>query len=598
MARARIAASSPELAVSLEHKTNQQAMLPETLVTINSMQQELPSIPLAAKGAVIWNAEQQQAIKMIGNGESLIIVGSAGTGKTTLVKEGLRILSQQAYMPVFTKANETDSLLMGTSGIIVCSFTKTAVNNIAKAIANAANTATIHKLIEFKPVLYSETDNEGNIVTKRSFEPARNKENLLPAELVTIIIEEAGIVNIRLFNQLLEAIPDYQAVQFIFLGDLFQLDPPYDPAILGYALDCLPVVELTQVYRQALDSPILKFAIDIKNQETWGSQNFAAISKYCDKTDSSLTVKPWKHKIDSFTATKQAAIFIEKEWKAGRYNPETATIILPFGAAANSKEKEAAFGSLNLNRYIADFIGRSRAAVVHEVIAGFNKCYLAVGDHIAYQKVRGVITEIKKNGSYMGKLSPAPASIHLDRWGYNSGGIESADIEEASDSCLAEMDRLLAAASSDNKEALRYASHIVLCTLEDGREIELSSTGDFSFQVFDFSYSQTCYKAQGGEWETVYIFTHKSHAVMLCNEFYYTAVTRARKHLYLICEPDHLMNAVKKQSIAGSNWREKVLHFTTARKREQLMPFTELLGWLGWQKEQTKKINVATNQGE
>lgn len=534
-----------------------------------------------------WNREQQAAIDLIASGKSCCIVGSAGTGKTTLVKEAIKLLAQNPSTMLITSSSETEVLQVGMPAIVACSFTKTAVANINRAIDGAVATATIHKLIEFKPQFYEVWNEEtSQMQNKRIFEPTRNRHKPLPSALKTIIVEESGIVNIRLFDQLIAALPNPAEVQFIFLGDLFQLDPPYDPAILGYALNYLPVVELTQVYRQALESPILKFAIDIKNQQTWGGQHLESLNRTCSETGSSLTVKHWKHRLDSFKATSEAAKFIEKEWKAGRYEPSKCSIITPFGATLNSKDKEAAFGSFNLNKYIANFLGKNREAVVYEVIAGFNKHYLAVGDHVSVAKIRGEITKITRNGIYLGKISPQPPSKHLDRFGFNSEGANFNDLLEENDADTErEMDRLLSAASADNSEAIRNASHVITVELEDGSEVELRTSGEFSPATFDFSYAQTCYKAQGGEWESVYIFTHKSHAVSLCNEFFYTAATRARKHLTLICEPDHLLNPVKKQAIPGSNWQEKKEYFNSPKKLESIKPFENLCIWLAEMKQ-------------
>ena len=48
--------------------------------------------------------------------------------------------------------------------------------------------------------------------------------------------------------------------QEIFIGDLRQLPPVFGPAILGFKMSLLPVIELTEVYRQALLSPIIRLA--------------------------------------------------------------------------------------------------------------------------------------------------------------------------------------------------------------------------------------------------------------------------------------------------------------------------------------------------
>ena len=66
------------------------------------------------------------------------------------------------------------------------------------------------------------------------------------------------MIPVDLFNLLMDACPHNP--QLIFLGDIQQLPPVFGLAILGYKMVELPLVELTEVYRQALDSPIISLA--------------------------------------------------------------------------------------------------------------------------------------------------------------------------------------------------------------------------------------------------------------------------------------------------------------------------------------------------
>ena len=68
------------------------------------------------------------------------------------------------------------------------------------------------------------------------------------------------MISVDLFHQIYIALENPQSVQFIFLGDIQQLPPVFGSAILGYKMLSLPTIELTQVYRQALESPIIRLA--------------------------------------------------------------------------------------------------------------------------------------------------------------------------------------------------------------------------------------------------------------------------------------------------------------------------------------------------
>jgi exodeoxyribonuclease-5 len=59
-----------------------------------------------------------------------------------------------------------------------------------------------------------------------------------------------------------------------------------------------------------------------------------------------------------------------------------------------------------------------------------------------------------------------------------------------------------------------------------------------------YAYALTCHKAQGGQWQNVFIDLSYIPADALGTDFYrwlYTAITRARRNLYLIAPPDLLM---------------------------------------------------------
>ncbi len=94
------------------------------------------------------------------------------------------------------------------------------------------------------------------------FEPARGENFKLDENIKVIILDEAGTIPIDLFDLLIKALPDPSQVQFIYLGDLAQNPPVFGAAVLGYKGLEHPdsTIELTQVYRQALESPIIRLA--------------------------------------------------------------------------------------------------------------------------------------------------------------------------------------------------------------------------------------------------------------------------------------------------------------------------------------------------
>jgi exodeoxyribonuclease V alpha subunit len=74
-------------------------------------------------------------------------------------------------------------------------------------------------------------------------------------------------------------------------------------------------------------------------------------------------------------------------------------------------------------------------------------------------------------------------------------------------------------------------------------------------------YAITVHKAQGSEWKKVFLILHQSHNIMLQRELLYTAVTRAKENLYVICEPEHFTIGVERQRIKGNTLFEKAEYF-------------------------------------
>lgn len=512
------------------------------LATLPASQQQLSS------NGMTFNYRQTEAINLALTGASFCLIGAAGTGKTTAVRELCKQLVLADKAPLLKE--DTNVLKAGTPGIVCVSFTNVAVINIARNMQGAVACQTIHSLLEFSPVTYEVIAEDGSIKNTMRFEPKRNRFNPLPAELVTIVIEEASMVGTDLFALLLDALPHANSMQFIVLGDINQLPPVYDTAILGFKMLELPIIELTEVYRQALNSPIITLAHDVKNGITHCEAGLRSPKCNVDAGEhGKLTIKPWKKKLDSFDACKLAGQFIVAAIEASEFDPDKDMVLIPF-----NKD----FGTLEFNRYIAQHLGMKRQEVVHEVIAGFNKYYLAVGDRVLVNKRFGVITRIAKNGSYFG-MQPQEASIHLNRWGFNTDTHAKKLAATAVTGSIDDIDSLLVA-MNDVEDRKLQTSHLVDVRLE-GREADdtLSTSSEINGMLF--SYALTVHKAQGSEWRKVVCFFHQSHNVMLCRELLYTAITRAREELIVVCEPNHFTKAVQTQRIKGNTLLEKAEFF-------------------------------------
>jgi len=268
---------------------------------------------------------------------------------------------------------------------------------------------------------------------------------------------------------------------------------------------------------------------------------------------SRVTLQPWKQKFTDAQANSLLGSFFKGQYSKGEYDPIEDQILIPF-------HKEGAGGinvcAIELNRHIGTMLARHNDREVFQVYAGFETKHFSVGDTCIFDKADCVILSIKRNKGYYGK-TPALASKTLDYWGHDPEHRLRVTAELESD----DADHLLFMTSTQfdvngDKERVTQASHtIVLRMLDADVEETISSSGDIN--KLELSYAMTVHKAQGSEWRRVYVCIHHSHAVSLSRELLYTAVTRAKEELHVICERDTFVKGVLNQVIKGDTLEAK-----------------------------------------
>ena len=516
-----------------------------------------------------FNAEQRNAIEAALQAKSFCLIGAAGTGKTTVTQEIIQQLQQSAHVLPLTEG--TKHLVQEAPGIVVLGFTNKAVNNIKKKLPEhiARHCLTFHKVLEFQPVYYDVEDEETGATRKSmQFEPKFCQAVKLP-HISTVIIEEGSMVGTDLFAQFIAALPYPQRTQFIFLGDLNQLPPIFGPSILGFKLNELLTVELTHVYRQALQSPIISLATSIRlNLTKFGRpgkleegqhylpSNLADTVKLDNGEHGVVTLHPWKKRVDWENANAMMKKFIPTLIETGKYNPDEDMILIPFNKQ---------FGTLEVNRIIADYLGKKREAVVYEVRARYDTSYWAVGDRVMVDRHEAIITDIYETPGYAGK-STRKASTTMDRWGKDPKNDEQ---PEARKMTAEEIHNILdKLAVERDEESKNLASHTITVMIGDTGETKtLKSAGEINSMTF--GWALTVHKSQGSEWQRVFLFLHNSHAKgsLLSRELLYTAVTRAKHELYVICEGDmgkytnSIIRAADRPVITGTTLKEKAEWF-------------------------------------
>lgn len=541
-------------AIQKNSSTKQLQTIPEEIQELSSLFEPAKERE-SAKIDVILTTGQEEASLLLLSGKSCCIIGAAGTGKTT----GIRIAIQRArdLGKVSPFSSSSKYLVEGLPSIAVVSYTNKAVANIRRGMPKDITCVTAHKMIEFQPIYFELLNSEGEMQKTMRFEPARHRFNKLP-HIDILIFEEASTISVPLFKQIQEALSG--STQYIFLGDIQQLPPVYGPAILGFKMLELPVVELKEVMRQALDSPVLAFAWEILKGKPL---SISDISKRFD-TPGQFKIRPWKKRLTSFNAMHVASLLVNQFIDGGEYDPINDMILIPY---AKNRSKESFFCTDELNRSIAEKLGRDRNAIVHEVIAGFNKFYYAVGDKILVNKQEAFIQKISRNADYIGK-EPLEPSEKMNRSGQytfdtKEEAKESLQGKEANLSMDEIEHKMLVLAMQDSgqvEERKNQGSHVLHCKfLDSEEETDVRTTGEYA--ETGFAYALTVHKAQGSEWKRVILLLHNTHSPHVSRELLYTACTRARESLYIICEPDHFEKGILRQRIKGNTLEEKAEFF-------------------------------------
>jgi len=558
-----LATASAQLAQESEQISNEEGRILEVVSTTHSV----PSGATDKYGhAITYNIRQQEAINLISSGRSCVVIGAAGTGKTTIQKGSTAALILSGLVQPLESSYDHKHLKAGQPGIAICAYTRRATNNIRRNLSEDLQQCclTIHKLLEYEPVEYYVTDAEGRERKTMRFEPTRNAENPLPSSLKTIIIEESSMVSYELFAELRAACPHNP--QYVFLGDIQQLPPVFGSAILGFKMLELPVVELTEVYRQALESPILSLAHrilsgkpiicgtkEIKNEkpskvDKHGNTVYKTVTTSIPdfgpqfNVPAKLTLHPWHKKISAENATETLAKFFIKSIDQGKYNPETDGILIPFNKSCGTDE---------LNKHLATKLAQRAFRPVFEIIHGWKRSYYSVGDKVLFEREDGVIEDIYENPQYVG-IKPREASLDMNYWGHGAAQADADDIDGFLES--------VAVGEDDGDKKQRAASHIIkLKLLDSERIVHVKSAGEVDALIL--GYAITVHKSQGSEWAKVYLCFHHTHATMIQRELLYTAVTRAKEELFCICEPDTFEKGINRQRIKGSSWQEKAEYF-------------------------------------
>lgn len=176
-------------------------------------------------------AEQRRAVEMGLTAKVLVVTGGPGTGKTTLIRGIVEILTRK----------ELKVQLAAPTG------------RAAKRLSEACgghDARTIHRLLEFDP-------HTGSFL--------RGPDRPLAGDV--LILDEVSMLDVVLAHRVLEAVADEG--RLILVGDVDQLPSVGPGRVLSDLIDsgAVEVVRLTEIFRQARESLIVTNAHRIRKGE-------------------------------------------------------------------------------------------------------------------------------------------------------------------------------------------------------------------------------------------------------------------------------------------------------------------------------------------
>ncbi len=163
---------------------------------------------------------QVAALRLAVEAKVLVITGGPGVGKTTLVNSVLKVLGAKGVQ------------------VALCAPTGRAAKRLTESTGLDAR--TIHRLLEADPKTGGFKRGEAH-----------------PLDCDLLVVDECSMVDVPLMRALLQALPDEAAL--LLVGDVDQLPSVGPGQVLADVIGsgAVPVIRLTEVFRQAAQSRII-----------------------------------------------------------------------------------------------------------------------------------------------------------------------------------------------------------------------------------------------------------------------------------------------------------------------------------------------------
>lgn len=406
---------------------------------------------------ILLHDGQRKAIEMAISQGVVIITGGPGTGKTTIIKAILKMLSDRG------------------KSVMLLAPTGRASKRMEEQTGKSAS--TIHRGLEM-----------GYTNGRLGF--TRNEHNPLDAD--AIIVDEVSMIDVYVASALLKAVR--LGTKVVFVGDKDQLMSVGAGNVLAdmIASEEIPVVQLSQIYRQAEDSKIIINAHQINNSEmpdlSAKSNDFFYSSSFIPEQVAGEIVDLVSMRIPKFMP---------------ELSPLDIQVLVPM--------KSGVCGANNLNLLLRERINpASRDKEEIEV----HKTVFRVGDKVMQTSNNYDLEWIKQeNDTIVGGM------------GVFNGDMGYIDF-------------------------INKKSGEVYVEFEDGRRAGYSIV---DLEDLVHAYAITIHKSQGSEFGAVIIPILGGNPMLFSKNLLYTAVTRAKKMVLLIGKKTNIYHMIKNEYMSKRN---------------------------------------------
>ncbi|MGA1847290.1 helix-hairpin-helix domain-containing protein [Deferribacter abyssi] len=385
--------------------------------------------------------------------------------------------------------------------IVGCAMSGIASRRLANVTGFPAY--TIHSLLRF---------------TGNGFE--YNKDNPLPYKV--IILDEAGMVNVGLFYALINAISDDSI--FIMVGDDAQLPPIGAGNVFSDIINTgmIPSVKLDKIYRQGNDSVINFFANTIRQ----GNVPNGYKERYKDWDFIPVEIEGYWEKKKKMN---------DEEFK--KLREDINSKILQYILKLTSIYKE--HGIKNLIADLQVLVPQRKG------LLGIENLNIELQRILNPPEMKSEYDKLERNGKW---YCVGDKVVHLknkDMPVLDDSDISSKRIFNGTLGVIKRIDH-----DNENVYVETVTNDIVI--------YDFLEMGD----IIDLAYALTVHKAQGSEFKIVIIPLSLSNYIMLDNQWFYTAITRAKIGVHIIGEPYAFVRACKNISKRYRNtWLKELFCF-------------------------------------